>query len=662
MASYNEASEVHAEDSLHDLNMFSSITKEIQTIMQQISHLKSKTPDKGKEEINELRLTGSLHFMTLKKLNRLAQIRCKNAKDSTLEAKQKLDANNLRLQNLQYEISHLDREVNNCLQFKSKHEDIDLVSVNEFYTEAPPTISKENETRTDNHLQTLARLDWELENRKTLKEELTQAHEKKDKICEGIKKRKQDLDSLKPNLETILKSTMPLQEALGDHFTETRALYDTAYLLPQPLYVLFVQAKAFSDACDRNMDVQIGGDVNVAKRLKDLETRKVVDATNLYKNRYEDDSDSENEDDQENKRGRRKSTSTKAASSEVMNIDSSISKHPLFVSLKIYLESKTANSSYLLMRFYSYDSEFVTVIPSLELCSSLNEIKKSRVIAASSLLNDLQLVDNGTSIPHKATGTGKHSTGISFSENEFGYVWAQKLAGLVALQDGEVISRQSGFSTMHLIIKLIRKRIESRLSLANQLNDYSNNVVTCDPSFRENFAPVVLFKLSSWKCIDFHDYSQMEFTSAARELDLVSKNDYFYCGTLQRGSSANVEVAVAVSDKYPTKWPLFRIQVCWHGNHTAENNLNVREIEVEVNCKMPQIVMKSRKKLQNELLSVQLYRLLTLLDIYVETDCNMDGSDMPSEFPTSKLCPRMSKGRARLKPFKYNARHKFQCY
>ena len=49
---------------------------------------------------------------------------------------------------------------------RSKHEEIDLVSLEEFYKEAPPDISKAEVTMGDPHQQTLARLDWELEQRK----------------------------------------------------------------------------------------------------------------------------------------------------------------------------------------------------------------------------------------------------------------------------------------------------------------------------------------------------------------------------------------------------------------------------------------------------------------------------------------------------------------
>lgn len=49
---------------------------------------------------------------------------------------------------------------------RSKHEEIELVSLEEFYKEAPPEISRPAITLTEPHQQTLARLDWELEQRK----------------------------------------------------------------------------------------------------------------------------------------------------------------------------------------------------------------------------------------------------------------------------------------------------------------------------------------------------------------------------------------------------------------------------------------------------------------------------------------------------------------
>lgn len=117
-------------------------------------------------EIEDRRIQSCVHFMTLKKLNRLAHIRLKKGRDQTHEvivekfnlpsssssspfssllptlsvccclalpysdlphspltlssfqAKQKVDAYHLQLQNLLYEVMHLQKEITKCLEFK----------------------------------------------------------------------------------------------------------------------------------------------------------------------------------------------------------------------------------------------------------------------------------------------------------------------------------------------------------------------------------------------------------------------------------------------------------------------------------------------------------------------------------------------------------------
>ena len=85
----------------------------------------------------------SLHFLTLKKLNRLDKLRTRNSREATNQAKQRVDSLHLQLQNLLYEVLHLQKEVTKCQQFKSKDEDIDLVEVHEFYRSAPPEVARQ---------------------------------------------------------------------------------------------------------------------------------------------------------------------------------------------------------------------------------------------------------------------------------------------------------------------------------------------------------------------------------------------------------------------------------------------------------------------------------------------------------------------------------------
>ena len=127
-----------------DLKLFKETCSEIKKLMAEILELKisSLADDEIKKKINEKRVEACLLFVTLKKLNRTDKLRLKKARDTTHDAKQRVDTFHLQLENLLYEVFHLQKEVDKCLEFKSKDEDIELVSVDEFFAEAPPTISK----------------------------------------------------------------------------------------------------------------------------------------------------------------------------------------------------------------------------------------------------------------------------------------------------------------------------------------------------------------------------------------------------------------------------------------------------------------------------------------------------------------------------------------
>ncbi|MEQ2206438.1 THO complex subunit 5 [Xenoophorus captivus] len=126
---------------------------------------------------------------------------------------------------------------------RSKHEEIDLVSEEEFYQDAPQEISRPNLTKNDPHQLTLARLDWELEQRKRLAEKYKESQSTKEKIQKSIEVKKEHLRSLQPGLNAIM------QDYLSMPFEKTQKQAEIARHLPPPLYVLFVQANAYGQAC-----------------------------------------------------------------------------------------------------------------------------------------------------------------------------------------------------------------------------------------------------------------------------------------------------------------------------------------------------------------------------------------------------------------------------
>ena len=73
------------------------------------------------------------------------------ARIRTHEEKNKIDEYHLELQNLLYEISHLKKEINKCLEFRSLHEEINLVSIEEFYAKAKLSYSIQSLNRGGNY-------------------------------------------------------------------------------------------------------------------------------------------------------------------------------------------------------------------------------------------------------------------------------------------------------------------------------------------------------------------------------------------------------------------------------------------------------------------------------------------------------------------------------
>lgn len=232
-----------------------------------IAHLKTLNTPKADEEIKEKRIRGSFLFAMLKKLNRLDKVRLRAGRDALQKEKFQVEKNKLQLQNLLYEADHLRKEVQHCLQFKSHDEEIDLVPIDEFYREAPVTISRRDKTDGDEHARRLARLEWELQQRKQLSIMCNDLQTAKEKVAEEIETKTSRLDSLIPCLDSLLKATRPLQDALEINIEKEWAVQKVANLLPRPLYVVYMNLSAYAEISDQLVTTVINGDEDEAKEL-----------------------------------------------------------------------------------------------------------------------------------------------------------------------------------------------------------------------------------------------------------------------------------------------------------------------------------------------------------------------------------------------------------
>lgn len=103
-------------------------------------------------------------------------------------------------------------------------------------------------TKTDEHQLQLARLEWELRQRRELAAACNDLVSSKERVAAAIAAARSRLDALVPHLRDVLKATKPLQECMALKLDDKRDEARAATLLPPPLFLLFANASAYSDA------------------------------------------------------------------------------------------------------------------------------------------------------------------------------------------------------------------------------------------------------------------------------------------------------------------------------------------------------------------------------------------------------------------------------
>ncbi|ELW54524.1 THO complex subunit 5 like protein [Tupaia chinensis] len=227
---YSEEARVDLQNPRRDYELYKNPGQELQQLMAEIQDLKSRG---GKDVTIEME-EWTIHFMTLKKFNRLSYIRLKKGRKQIHEAKQKVNAYHLQLQKLLFE-------------------------------EALPDTSKAEITMGDPYQPTLARLAWELEQQKRLTENYLECLSNKKSLKET--EVKEYLSSLQPRLNSIMLAFLLVQEYLFMPCDQVHKQYETARHLPPPLYVMFVQATVYGQACNKTLSVAIEGSVDEASAL-----------------------------------------------------------------------------------------------------------------------------------------------------------------------------------------------------------------------------------------------------------------------------------------------------------------------------------------------------------------------------------------------------------
>lgn len=650
-----EEQEARSRDSQEDEVLFRRTCAEIQRNMKRILDLKLQ--GKSTAEVSELRVETSLLFLALKKINRLDKHRLKLAKDAVNEKKQKVDNFHLQLQNLTYEVMHLQKEVTKCMEFrqqehgaKSRDEEIDLVPVEEFRREAPADVLKRDLTDGDPHQLTLARLQWELVQRKQLAKRLKGLEAMRASYEREIERKRECLEGIQPTLQAVLEAAQPLQADLGLPLQAHQAEHASAHFLARPLYVLYVQAAAYREAYGGDcFEVSMEGSVEEAKAL--LETPE---------EKQEEDSggESDQEEPSAGKRHRRleRGSSSSGASSSL--VAKCIQKHPLTVVLTLQHKGYKLQITF----HYIIPLHIVTVVASVTEPHGVSSgVSACPVMSPSTILDNLFGSDNGLCSPNPANHFQLKRNGLrDFSsvvaETGKAYRWAQRLSGLEFLQGSSgggstappVARHEVGRAFVEELVGAVGARFSARVSLYEQLLSLEKGVVSVPAQLVDHFPCKVTSVLKQWTqvthaAVEAHpSYREME------ELGLVQGDELVYQAVLRRGS-AMVRALVLLGDNYPREPPLFLLTLQLREEQSSRDDDAVKELEGELNVHS---VEQGGGAAGEHLLTYQLQQLLVCTDVLLESQCEAH-QDAPREFSRDKVLARTARGPSRSRPYKF---------
>ncbi|GMR42525.1 hypothetical protein PMAYCL1PPCAC_12720, partial [Pristionchus mayeri] len=202
-------------------------------------------------------------------------------KEVTLKM-ESVESKYMQLQNQSSEVGHLQKEIERCLQYPSNDEQIDLVPLEEFYEKAKPEISKPEITKNDEHQQKVARLNFEREERKHLMNTLNELEFRRSVLASDINKKESRIKSLKPKMDSVVKSARSLEEALGMKPLSSDRRSPSFHLLPPQLSVLYIQAEAYKQLVeDTLVTVSVGGDSGEANRMKERREEEGEETTDM---------------------------------------------------------------------------------------------------------------------------------------------------------------------------------------------------------------------------------------------------------------------------------------------------------------------------------------------------------------------------------------------
>ncbi|PWN91319.1 hypothetical protein FA10DRAFT_265183 [Acaromyces ingoldii] len=157
----------------------------------------------------------------LRALARRAHDEVRRGKQAVAEARAGLELASLELQNLQYEKRHLESEITTCRDFRSIYDTIELTDMDDFCARADEA-DRTADILADAHKLQLARLRFELQERKRLEAEKQALHSRRAAMQAENRERKKRLEGLEADLKDMLaRSSLVTRRFVDDKKQDT---------------------------------------------------------------------------------------------------------------------------------------------------------------------------------------------------------------------------------------------------------------------------------------------------------------------------------------------------------------------------------------------------------------------------------------------------------
>ncbi|CAE5959496.1 unnamed protein product [Arabidopsis arenosa] len=403
-----------------------------------------------KSENRELLTQMFLNFINLRQANRAILIEEEKLKTETELAKSPVDFTTLELHNLMYEKSHYLKATKASRDFKSMYPNIDLISEQDFFSDAPEAIKSQTLSNDSSHDLMLKRLNFELHQRKELCKLRVRLEQQKKCLIETNAERNKFLSSLPVHLKSLKKASLPVQSQLSLQNQKKLKYHNLAELLPPPLYVIYSQFMALKEAFEENIDVEVSGSLNDAQSYARQQAEQ--NSENLRMEIDDEDDD-----------GKRQRKRPKKEGSDEEGL---YQVNPLNVVLHVYDDEIPDSKSHkpVVLKFeYLLKLNIVCV-----------GIEKSQDGAEKNILCNLFPEDAGLEPPHQSAKLilgNDHA--FDESRTSRPYKWAQHLAGIEILPEmspfftdkdiqNSDTAKDFAFASDHRNVQTVLQRIRSQ--------------------------------------------------------------------------------------------------------------------------------------------------------------------------------------------------------